>query len=130
MDLFARTRCIDYARARDDMLKRTDHEHGRWWACDSSVKQLAQLNSIQHILRCCSPYEDIPPANIKLPLLPRQSSDGYEHPDPLSWNLIPAVYDAKALEVPATLLLQAASMQVSDIAAEGLAAAVKIGPEQ
>jgi len=130
MDLFARSKWTEYARARDVMLERTDHGHARWWVVDRDNKGLAHLNTIQHILRMAGPYEDIPPTDITLP--PRESSKGYVHPDASKWHTVPSVYHAKSLDVPPALLLQAASLQVADLAGIGLESLREVlpGPER
>ena len=58
MDLEARVRWIDYSRARDDMLARTDSPHAPWYIVDSNIKRHARLNVISHLLSMI-PYKDL-----------------------------------------------------------------------
>jgi polyphosphate kinase 2 (PPK2 family) len=126
MDLFARSKWTEYARARDIMLERTDSEHAHWWVVDSDNKWLAQLNTIQHILRLAGPYEDIPTTDIKLP--PRESTAGYVQPDRSKWHAVPQIYHPGVLKIQPSLLLKAASLEISDLA--NIRSDVKPGPEQ
>jgi len=89
MDLEARSRWVDYSRARDVMLERTSTEHTPWYIVDSNIKRHARLNIISHLLSQI-PYEDVTPEKLKLP--PRQPAKGYKHPDSSKYHHIPAVY--------------------------------------
>ena len=124
MDLFARSRWTEYARARDAMLERTDTSHAPWWVLESDNKQLAHLNCINHILATV-PYEDIPLPPLALP--PREAEDGYVAPPRTAWRFVPQVYSAKKLEVDAHSMLQAATLEVAQLV-EGDAGAI-VGPE-
>ena len=92
MDLEARSRWVDYSRARDAMLMHTSTEHAPWYVVDANVKRHARLNVISHLLSKI-PYKDLTPEPLELP--PRQEGGGYEHPDFSKYSnlhLVPAVY--------------------------------------
>ena len=89
MDLDARSRWVDYSKARDAMLARTSSGHAPWYIVDANVKRHARLNVISHLLSKI-PYEDLTPAPLALP--PRQESDTYQHPDMAGYNFVPAIY--------------------------------------
>jgi polyphosphate kinase 2 len=89
MDLEARSRWVDYSRARDVMLERTSTEHAPWYIVDSNIKRHARLNIISHLLSQI-PYQDLTPEKLKLP--PRQPAKGYKHPDFSQYKRVPAVY--------------------------------------
>lgn len=78
MDLEARSRWVDYSRARDDMLFRTSTPHAPWYIVDANNRRHARLNVISHLLNHV-PYEDLTPDPLELP--PRQKADGYRHRD-------------------------------------------------
>ena len=91
MDLEARSRWVDYSKARDAMLVHTSSAHAPWYVVDTNIKRHARLNIISHLLSKI-PYEDLTPEPLELP--PRQEAGGYVHPDFSKSNLtlIPAVY--------------------------------------
>ena len=115
MDLFARSRWTEYARARDAMLQRTDTPAAPWWVLESDNKQLAHLNCINHILATV-PYEDVALPPLALP--PRESDEGYTQPPRSAWRFVPAVYTAKKLEVGGSQMLQAATLEVAQLVEE------------
>ncbi len=89
MDLEARSRWVDYSRARDAMLIHTSSAHAPWYVVDANVKRHARLNIISHLLSLI-PYEDLTPAPLKLP--PRQKAGDYQHPDISQFKIVPARY--------------------------------------
>jgi polyphosphate kinase 2 len=89
MDLKARSKWVDYSKARDAMLARTDTEWAPWYIVDANIKRHARLNLISHLLSLI-PYKDMTPAPIKLP--PRQKAKGYKPPDLSQYNGVPAIY--------------------------------------
>ncbi len=113
MDLFARSRWTEYAKARDAMLARTDHPYAPWWVLNSDNKQTAQLNCISHLLGSIE-YEDLPMPPLTLP--PREDDKGYTPPPPSAWRFVPSVYSEKALAIPSHVMLQAASLEVQELA--------------
>jgi polyphosphate kinase 2 len=89
MDLEARSKWVEYSKARDAQLLGTDTDWAPWYIVDSNVKRHARLNCISHLLSLI-PYKDLTPDPIKLP--PRQKAKGYKHPDISEFNIVPAVY--------------------------------------
>ena len=89
MDLKARSKWVDYSKARDAMLARTDTEWAPWYIVDANIKRHARLNLISHLLSLI-PYKDLTPAPIKLPT--RQKAKGYKPPDLSQYNRVPAIY--------------------------------------
>jgi len=89
MDLYARSRWVEYSKARDAMLARTNSGHAPWYIVDANVKRNARLNVISHLLSLV-PYEDLTPEAVELP--PRQESDTYQHPDMSGYNFVPKRY--------------------------------------
>jgi polyphosphate kinase 2 len=89
MDLTARSRWIDYSRAKDEMFAYTDIKEAPWWVVDADVKKLARLNCISHLLSQI-PYTDLTHDPIVLPQ--RQSDVGYVRPPITSQTFVPAVY--------------------------------------
>lgn len=89
MDVTARSRWVDYSRAKDSMLMYTDIKEARWHVVDADIKQHARLNCISHLLSLI-PYKDLTPEPADLPA--RQADTGYQRP-PMSDQLwVPAVY--------------------------------------
>ena len=89
MDLEARSRWVDYSKARDAMLVHTSTAHAPWYIVDANIKRHARLNVISHLLNHIH-YEDLTPEKLKLP--PRQKAGGYKHPDFSDLNFVPAKY--------------------------------------
>jgi polyphosphate kinase 2 len=91
MDLTARSKWVDYSKARDAMLMHTSSAHAPWYVVDANIKRHARLNVISHLLSLV-PHEDLTPELINLP--PRQKAGDYEHPDFTKSNLtiVPAAY--------------------------------------
>ena len=89
MELEARTRRVDYSRARDAMLIHTDTDHASWYIVDANIKRHVRLNVISHLLSLI-PYEDLTPEPLELP--PRQEIGDYQHPDISQINIVPAHY--------------------------------------
>jgi polyphosphate kinase 2 (PPK2 family) len=89
MDLEARSRWVDYSRARDDMLAHTSTPHAPWFIVDANIKRHARLNIISHLLNHV-PYTDLTPPPVELP--PRQEPGDYRPPDLSLYNLVPARY--------------------------------------
>jgi polyphosphate kinase 2 len=89
MDLEARTRWVDYSKARDAMLERTSTDHAPWYVVDANIKRHARLNIISHLLGQI-PYKDLTPKPLELP--PRQPAKGYKPPDFSQYHVVPTVY--------------------------------------
>ena len=89
MDLTARSRWVDYSKAKDEMFSYTDIKEAPWWVVNADNKKLARLNCISHLLAQI-PYEDLTPASLTLP--PRQSDVGYIRPPITSQSFVPELY--------------------------------------
>ena len=85
----ARTRWVDYSRAKDEMFAHTDTKPSPWYVVQADDKRRARLNPIRHLLAMI-PYGDVPQNRIKLP--PRQSDVGYVRPPVESQTFIPDHY--------------------------------------
>ena len=88
MDLEARSRWVDYSRAKDVMFAHTDTDLSPWWVVQADVKRRARLNTITHLLGSI-PYEYEAPAPLTLP--PRQSDEGYVRPPLETQRFVPDV---------------------------------------
>ena len=88
-DLEARTRWVEYSKARDAMLQHTSTVHAPWYIVDANIKRHARLNTISHLLSQI-PYKDLTPEPIELP--PRQKAGDYVHPDLSQFNFVPEIY--------------------------------------
>ncbi|MGZ3298088.1 MAG: polyphosphate kinase 2, partial [Asticcacaulis sp.] len=51
LDAVAQERWDDYSKARDDMLRRTHHEHGPWTCVHTDSKHKARENLVGHVLK-------------------------------------------------------------------------------
>ncbi|MSP25373.1 MAG: polyphosphate kinase 2 [Myxococcales bacterium] len=89
MDLEARTRFIDYSKAKDTMFLHTDVPESPWWVVDSNDQRAARLNCIAHLLERIS-YEDLLPTE-PLVLPPLQEGD-YDRPPIELQRFVPARY--------------------------------------
>ena len=89
MDLEARTRWVDYSRAKDDMFRHTDTDDSPWWVVESDDKRRAHLNAITHLLSRV-PYEELPSPPLDLP--PRQPDEGYVRPSKVAQRFVPEVW--------------------------------------
>ncbi|MBN2873908.1 MAG: polyphosphate kinase 2 [Spirochaetales bacterium] len=89
MDMTARSRWIEYSKAKDAMFGFSDLPDSPWNVVDADDKHCARLNVIQHLLSSI-PYEDLTPEPIELP--PRQKAKGYARPPIDSQRWIPRVY--------------------------------------
>jgi polyphosphate kinase 2 len=89
MDLEARSRWVDYSRARDAMLQQTSSSFAPWHIVDANIKRHARLNTITHLLSQI-PYKDRTPKKLKLPA--RQKAKGYQPPDYSGFDFIPTVF--------------------------------------
>ncbi|MEA2717824.1 MAG: polyphosphate kinase [Actinomycetota bacterium] len=89
MDLYSRSRWVEYSRAKDIMMEHTSTAESPWWEVDADDKRRARLNCIHHLLSLV-PYAQVPREPVVLP--PRQEDPGYRRPPKESLNWIPAVY--------------------------------------
>ncbi len=89
MDMYARTRWVEYSKAKDIMVEWTSTTESPWWEVDADDKRSARLNCIHHLLSLV-PYAEVPTNATTLPA--RQPDSGYQRPPKDSLNWIPAVY--------------------------------------
>ena len=89
MDLEARTRWVEYSKAKDAMFIGTDIPRAPWYVVDADCKRRARLNCIHHLLSLI-PYEDLTPGPMELP--ERQEDGGYVRPPMESQLFVPEVY--------------------------------------
>ncbi len=89
MDLYARTRWVEYSKAKDEMFKYTDTKQSPWWVVNANNKKIARLNTISHFLSMI-PYEDLTPEPIELP--PRQPDQGYVRPPITDQTFVPEIF--------------------------------------
>ena len=82
MDLEARSRWVEYSRAKDEMFVHTDIHEAPWHVVESDIKRNARINCITHLLsQIPFAHEEAKP--IRLPK--RQDDSGYVRP-PLGTN--------------------------------------------
>ena len=89
MDMSARSKWVDYSRAKDAMFEFSDTPDSPWHVVDADDKYCARLNTIRHFLGSVA-YEDLTPEPIEMP--PRQKAGKYERPPIDSQRWIPRVY--------------------------------------
>ena len=89
MDLYARSRWVEYSRAKDEMFKYTDTKQSPWWVVNANNKKRARLNTISHLLSLI-PYEDLTPERLELP--PRQPDGGYVRPPITDQTFVPEIF--------------------------------------
>jgi polyphosphate kinase len=97
MDLEARSRWVEYSRAKDAMFMYTDIDEAPWYVVNADVKRHARLNCISHLLSLI-PYEDLTPEPVELP--PRQEDTGYVRPPITSQRWVPAIYGTNPVDEP------------------------------
>lgn len=89
MDLQARTKWVEYSKAKDAMFFHTDIKQAPWYVVNADDKKRARLNVICHLLSMVK-YEDLTPIQLTLP--PRQQDDGYVRPPMTDQTFVPEVY--------------------------------------
>ncbi len=89
MDMFARTRWVEYSKAKDVMMEWTSTTESPWWEVDADDKRTARLNCIHHLLSLV-PYSEVPTNSTTMPA--RQPDAGYQRPPKESLNWIPSIY--------------------------------------
>jgi polyphosphate kinase 2 len=85
-DLYARTRWVDYSRAKDDMFVHTDIPEAPWYVVEADDKKRARINCIAHVLSMI-PWETRPDPAIEVP--DRQSDEGYVRPPRDIYTYVP-----------------------------------------
>jgi len=86
MDLESRQRWVDYSRAKDEMMRRTNIPEARWHVVNADVKKHARLNCIAHFLDQI-PYTDVLPEHLEFGERPQHPE--YVRPPFSSQNIIP-----------------------------------------
>lgn len=89
MDMDARSKWIEYSKAKDDLFEFSDLPDSPWHVVDADDKYCARLNTIAHFLGKI-PYGDLTPEPIELP--PRQEGGDYKRPPIEGLKWIPRVY--------------------------------------
>ncbi len=89
MDLEARSKWVEYSRAKDTMFNYTDIKQAPWLVVDADDKKRARLNCIHHLLSVI-PYKDLTPKPIELP--ERQENTSYVRPPVDEQTFVPEVY--------------------------------------
>ncbi|MFH0733050.1 MAG: polyphosphate kinase 2 [bacterium] len=89
MDIEARSKWVEYSKAKDEMFAYTDIKQAPWYVVDSDDKRRARLNLISHLLSLI-PYEEIENPEIVLP--ERQKNTGYVRPPISDQTFIPKLY--------------------------------------
>lgn len=77
MDLTARSKWVEYSKAKDTMFEYTDLPSSPWFVVHSDEKKNARINCISHLLSMID-YKEIKPPKITLP--ERQKNKGYNRP--------------------------------------------------
>lgn len=94
MDLTARSRWVDYSKAKDMMFTYTDKKESPWYVIESDIKRNARINCISHLLSKM-PYEDLEFKKLTLP--ERQKNKGYVRPPIDTQCFVPDVATEYAL---------------------------------
>jgi polyphosphate kinase 2 len=97
MDLTARSKWVEYSRAKDDMFAFSDIPEARWHVVNSDLKRAAHLNCITHLLSQIK-YKDLTPPALELP--PRQKIGNYIRPPIESQYFIPVVWPKEEKAIP------------------------------
>lgn len=88
MDLDARSRWIEYSKAKDKMFSHTDTKTSPWFVVHADDKRRARLNCIHHFLSMI-PYKEIKYKKIEFPSI---KMEGYVRPPITEQTFIPEVY--------------------------------------
>ncbi len=88
MDVYSRSKWIEYSKAKDEMFAYTDTKVSPWYVVNADDKPKARLNCIHHLLTLI-PYEDIIHEKIKLPSI---NKEGYIRPPITEQTFVPEVY--------------------------------------
>jgi len=92
MDMAARTKWVEYSKAKDEMFAFSDTPESPWYVVDADDKRAARLNTILHLLGQIA-YEDLTPDPITIP--ERQKAGKYRRPPIEQQHWIPKVYPVK-----------------------------------
>ena len=89
MDMAARTKWVEYSKAKDEMFAYTDTKQSPWYVVEGDDKRRARLNCISHLLSMIS-YKNVPREKIVLPKLERDKS--YVRPPMSEQTFVPEKY--------------------------------------
>jgi polyphosphate kinase 2 len=89
MDLTARSKWVEYSKAKDAMFEFSDIEEAPWWVVRADSKRRARLNCISHLLSMVA-YRDVPRKKISLP--PRPKARGHRRPPQAQQHFVPERY--------------------------------------
>ena len=89
MDMAARTKWVEYSKAKDEMFAYTDTKQSPWYVVEGDDKRRARLNCISHLLSMIS-YKNVPREKIVLPSLERDKS--YVRPPMSEQTFVPERY--------------------------------------
>jgi polyphosphate kinase 2 len=89
MDMAARTKWVEYSKAKDEMFAYTDTKQSPWYVVEADDKRRARLNCISHLLSMI-PYKIVPREKIFLPKLERDKS--YIRPPMSEQTFVPEKY--------------------------------------
>lgn len=93
MDLESRKKWVDYSKAKDEMMARSDIPEARWHVVNADVKKHARLNCIAHFLTQI-PYKDTTPQHIEFDERPEHPE--YERPPFSTQNIVPEPFTPSA----------------------------------
>lgn len=93
IDLEGRMRWVEFSKAKDIMMERTDIPESPWFQIDSDDKKRARLNCIRHILSQI-PYADVIPGPIKLKSRPGEDVH-YKRPPRTAHAIVPDHYGSE-----------------------------------
>jgi len=88
MDVYSRSKWIEYSKAKDEMFAYTDTKVSPWYVVNADDKPRARLNCIHHLISKI-PYEEIKYEKIKLPTI---NKEGYIRPPISEQTFVPEVY--------------------------------------
>jgi polyphosphate kinase 2 len=89
MDMAARTKWVEYSKAKDEMFAYTDTKQSPWYVVEADDKRRARLNCISHLLSMI-PYKNVPREKIVLPPVERDKS--YVRPPMSEQTFVPEKY--------------------------------------
>ncbi|HZX62322.1 MAG TPA: polyphosphate kinase 2 [Bacteroidales bacterium] len=89
MDMVARTKWVEYSKAKDEMFAYTDTKQSPWYVVEGDDKRRARLNCISHLLSMIS-YKNVPREKIVLPPLEKDKS--YIRPPMSEQTFVPEKY--------------------------------------
>jgi polyphosphate kinase 2 len=89
MDLTARSKWVEYSKAKDEMFSYTDTKISPWFVVEADDKRRARLNCISHLLSMIK-YKEVPREKIVLPPMKRDKS--YVRPPMSEQTFVPEKY--------------------------------------